>query len=66
MNLSKFKNIFLVFGIIYLIDGISTLICHDCPVYSFFGYPITKTQELFRQFITGSILIFAYWTQRNK
>jgi hypothetical protein len=56
----KFKEISLILGIIYLIDGFSTLVCHDCPAYSFFEYPITKTQELFKQFITAIILLFAY------
>lgn len=66
MNFNNFKYVFLVFGCIYLLDGFFTLFTHNHEPYDFFGYPINKTQELFRQFTTATILFFAYWTQRHK
>jgi len=66
MNSTKYNSVFLVIGVIYFIDGISTLVCRDCHVFNFLGYSISKTQELFRQFITAFILSLAYWKLKHK
>jgi len=66
MNSSKYKYIFLIFAIIYLIDGISMLIAQTPATYSFFGFPMTKNQELLKQFIIVMVLFFAYWKLRDK
>ena len=66
MASSKFKYVFLVFGCLYLIDGLLTLFYMSERHYAFFGFPISKNQELFRQFTMAFILLFSYWRQTKK
>ncbi len=66
MTSLKFKYVFLVFGCIYLIDGLLTLFYKSESHYAFFGFSISRNQELFRQFATSFILLFSYWKQIKK
>ncbi|REC72997.1 hypothetical protein DRF58_01190 [Epilithonimonas hispanica] len=66
MNHSKYKYIFLFFGVIYLIDGFFTLFSTDSGNYFHFGFSFTKTQEILKQFLTSSILLLFYWYNRKK
>lgn len=66
MTSSKFKYVFLVLGCIYLIDGLLTLFYTFNKHYFFFGFPISKSQELIRQFTMAFILLFSYWRQTKK
>ena len=66
MTFSKFKYVFLVFGCIYLIDGLLTLFYTPEKHYAFFWFSISKNQELFRQFTMASIFLFSYWRQIKK
>jgi len=66
MNHSKYKYIFLFFGVIYLIGGFFTLFSTSGGNYSLLGFSITKTQEMFRQFLVALILLFAFWKQTAK
>lgn len=66
MASSKFKYIFLVFGCIYLIDGLLTVFYTSNKHYFFFGFSISRNQEFFRQFAIAFILLFSYWRQTKK
>lgn len=65
MNHSKYKYIFLFFGIIYLVDGCFTLFSINNGNYFHFGFSLSKNQEIVKQLLTSIILLILLVQQKK-